>query len=342
MTRPAITPVLLSGGSGTRLWPVSTEARPKQFLSLLGGASLLQQTLDRVDDRQRFDAPTVVGAERHRALLLDQIARADIDDATVVLEPVARNTAAAIGLAARLAPPDRLLLVMPSDHAIGDQRAFRQAIDAAVPVAQEGALVTFGIEPTGPETGFGYIAAEGGDGPVRRVTGFVEKPDRARAEALLATGGHYWNAGIFLFRADAILAALARYEPDVAAAVEAALAGRSGALVEPDRAALEPCPSVSIDVAVMERSDRVRCVPVEMGWSDVGSWDSLGDLLNERGESDDRVTLIDAAGSRGHSDGPRITVSGVADVIVIATHGDVLVVPRGESQRVKEAARRLG
>ncbi len=342
MTRPAITPVLLSGGSGTRLWPVSTEARPKQFLSLLGGASLLQQTLGRVDDRSRFDAPIVVGAERHRALLLDQIARADIDDATVVLEPVARNTAAAIGLAARLAPtPDRLLLVMPSDHAIADQRAFRQAVEAAVPAADEGALVTFGIEPTGPETGFGYITAEG-EGVVRRVSGFVEKPDRARAEALLAAGGHYWNAGIFLFRADAILAALTRHEPAVADAVERALAGRSGAVVEPDRTALDTCPSVSIDVAVMERSDRVRCVPVAMGWSDVGSWDSLGDLLHERGERDDRVAVIDSPGARGHSDGPRITISGVPDVIVVATHGDVLVVPRGESQRVKEAARRIG
>lgn len=350
MTRPAITPVLLSGGSGTRLWPVSTEARPKQFLSLLGGASLLQQTLGRVDDRSLYDAPIVVGAERHRALLLDQIARADIDDALVVLEPVARNTAAAIGLAACLAPaPDRLLLVMPSDHAIADQRAFRHAVEAAVPAAEDGALVTFGIEPTGPETGFGYITAEG-EGMVRRVSGFVEKPDRARAEALLAAGGHYWNAGIFLFRADAILAALTHYEPAVADAVERALAGRSGALVEPDlsklvepdRAALDPCPSVSIDVAVMERSDRVRCVPVDMGWSDVGSWDSLGDLLHERGERDDRVAVIDSPGSRGHSDGPRITISGVGDVIVVATHGDVLVVPRGQSQRVKDAARRIG
>ena len=342
MIRSAITPVLLSGGSGTRLWPVSTEARPKQFLSLVGGESLLQQTLGRVDDRSHFAAPIVVGAERHRSLLLDQIARADIDDATVVLEPVARNTAAAIGLAARLAPmPERLLLVMPSDHAIADQRAFRQAIETAVPAAEEGALVTFGIEPTGPETGFGYIAAEGA-GPVRRVSGFVEKPDRARAEALLAQGAHYWNAGIFLFRADAILSALTRYEPAVAKAVERALAGRGGDVVEPDRDALDPCPSVSIDVGVMERSDQVRCVPVAMGWSDVGSWDSLGDLLHERGHCDDRVTLIDAPGSRGHSDGPRITVSGVADIIVVATHGDILVVPRGESQRVKDAARRIG
>lgn len=339
MSRPPITPVLLSGGSGTRLWPVSTDERPKQFLSLLGGMSLLQQTLERVDDRAAFGPPIVVGAERHRALLLDQIARADIDDATVVLEPVARNTAAAIGLAARLAPsPETLLLVMPSDHAIADLRAFHAAVDQAAASADDGALVTFGIQPTGPETGYGYIAAEG-NGAVRRVTAFVEKPDRARAETLLAAGGHYWNAGIFLFRADAIDQALEAHAPDVARAVRAALtAGTEGRVIEPDQSALNQCPSVSIDVAVMERSDRVRCVPVSMGWSDVGSWDSLGDLLGERAEGDGRVTLIDAPCSRGHSDGPRITISGVADVIVVATAEEVLVVPRGQSQRVKQAA----
>lgn len=340
MSRAPITPVLLSGGSGTRLWPVSTEDRPKQFLSLLGGTSLLQQTLERVDDRSRFGPPMIVGAERHRDLLLDQVARADIDDALIVLEPVARNTAAAIGLAAGLAPTsDTLMLVMPSDHAIADLRAFHQAVDLAVPAAEDGALVTFGIEPTGPETGFGYIAASG-DGDVRRVTAFVEKPDRTRAEELLAAGGHYWNAGIFLFRADAITSALETYAPEVARAVADALHGeRSGDVVTPDRSALVGCSSVSIDVAVMERSDAVRCVPVSMGWSDVGSWDSLGDLLNKRDEADPRVRLTDSPNSRGHSDGPRITISGVPDVIVVATPDEVLVVLRGQSQRVKQAAR---
>ncbi len=343
MVTPPITPVILSGGSGTRLWPVSTEDRPKQFLNLIGGSSLLQQSLARVADRRVFAAPIVVGSARHRDLLLDQLARSDIADARVVLEPVARNTAAAIGLAARLAPaPDTLLLVMPSDHAIEDVGAFHRAIEAAAPAAAAGRLVTFGIEPTGPETGYGYIAVDDGsdqDGAVRRVSGFVEKPDEARARALLSQGGHYWNAGIFLFRADAILEALERHEPGVARSVERALDGRSGPVVEPAQDALAGCPSVSIDVGVMERSDRVGCVPVSMGWSDVGSWDSLGELIEGRGHADPRVLLLDAPGSRAHTDGQRVTISGVADVIVIATADNVLVIPRGESQRVKEVAR---
>ncbi len=332
-----ITPVILSGGSGTRLWPVSTEERPKQFLNLIGGSSLLQQSLARVADRRAFGPPIVVGSARHRDLLLEQLAKADIADARVVLEPVARNTAAAIGLAARLAPsPDTLLLVMPSDHAIEDIGAFHRAIELATGAAEAGQLITFGIEPTGPETGYGYIAVDEAERAVRPVRGFVEKPDRARAETMLARGHHYWNAGIFLFRADAILDALRAHEPAVARAVEAAVGCSDGPLVEPDRQAMDDCPSVSIDVGVMERSDRVGCVPVSMGWSDVGSWDSLGELMDGRGHTDPGVLLLDAPGSRAHSDGRSVTISGVANVIVIATADDVLVIPRGESQRVKD------
>ena len=229
---------------------------------------------------------------------------------------------------------------MPSDHAIEDVAAFHRAIETAAPAAATGRLVTFGIEPTGPDTGYGYIAvADEARGAVRRVSGFVEKPDEARARALLARGGHYWNAGIFLFRADAILEALARYEPAVARGVERALDSHGGAVVEPAGSALADCPSVSIDVGVLERSDRVDCVPVSMGWSDVGSWDSLGELMEGRGHADPRVLLLDAPGSRAHSDGRRVTISGVADVIVIATADDVLVIPRGESQRVREVVR---
>lgn len=347
MTATLITPVVLSGGSGTRLWPLSTDEKPKQFLNLLGGTSLLQQTIARVDDRRRFGPPIIVGAERHRALIADQLSRAGVEDALTVLEPVARNTAAAIGFAARLAPaPDGLLLVMPSDHAIEDQGAFLRAIEAAMDAAREGWLVTFGIEPTGPETGYGYIALSDErvtGGEARRVERFVEKPDRARAEQLLAAGHHAWNAGIFLLRADAVLSMLDLHASDIAHAVERSLDGMSPAAgpVTPQREALDDCPSESIDVAVMERAEKVACLPVTMGWSDVGSWDALDDIRSARGDGQpDDALLIDSEGSSIHSEGLRVTISGVRDVLVIATATDVLVVPRGQSQRVKDAATR--
>lgn len=346
MTPTPIVPVVLSGGSGTRLWPLSTEERPKQFLNLLGGSSLLQQTIARVDDRRRFAPPIVVGAERHRALIADQLSKAGVGDATIILEPVARNTAAAIAFAAHSASsPDALLLVLPSDHAIEDQGAFLRAVDAAEEEARDGWLVTFGIEPTGPDTGYGYIALTDtpvADGEARQVDRFVEKPGVAQATALLQAGHHVWNAGIFLFRADAVLAALARHAPAIAHAVETSLKelGDDQPIV-PSAQALTDCPAESIDVAVMEHADRVACLPVSMGWSDVGSWDALDELRDRRGVGQPSdAMLIDAEGSSVHSQGLRVTISGVRDVLVIATGTDVLVIPRGESQRVKDAVTR--
>ena len=332
-----IVPVILSGGSGTRLWPMSLPDRPKQFLSLTQEASMFAATVARVADTTRFADPLVVANARHAHLIDAQL---DGRDATLVLEPVARNTAPAIALAALTASPDAPLLVMPSDHVIADERAFLAAIDAARPLVDEGWLVTFGIEPDGPETGYGYIevGAELAHG-VRRVATFVEKPDRVRAEAMVADGRHVWNGGIFLFRADAYLSALAIHAPAMLAAAREALdrGVRDGNRVLPDAAAFGASPSDSIDYAVMERAERVAVVPVAMGWSDVGSWDALHNIgADAQGDAHDGdIIAIDTTNCLLKSDGIRIAAVGVSDLIVVATGDNVLILPRGRSQDVK-------
>ena len=274
-----ITPVILSGGGGTRLWPMSTPECPKQFLKLAGDATMFQMTLARVMDRDFFTPPLVVGNGAHAALIAAQAQEAGIADARVILEPCARNTAPAIALAA-LAVDDvkAPMLVMPSDHLIADVPAFHAAIMAALPLVEQGWLVTFGIEPTAPETGFGYIRI-GAElaASVSRVERFVEKPDAATAQAMIDAGNHAWNGGIFLFRADVYLGALASLAPDILHAAQSAMAKAetSGATIRPDASAFAASPADSIDYAVMEKADRVAVAPVGMGWSDVGSWDSL-------------------------------------------------------------------
>ncbi len=341
-----ITPVILSGGSGTRLWPLSTDARPKQFLPLAGPETMFAATLARCSDGARFAAPIIVGAARHAALL----AAAAPGAARIILEPMARNTAPAIALAALAAGGDQdsgaLLLVMPSDHVIADLGAFLNAVDVAVPAAAAGWMVTFGITPTGPETGFGYIAMGEplAEAPgARAVAKFIEKPAREAAEAMLAAGSHVWNAGIFLLRADALLAELGAHAPAMLTACEAAMAGavHDGALVRPDAAAFAACPADSIDYAVMERAARVAVVPVACGWSDVGSWDALADMGPHDADGNrltGDVIALDAKGNLVLADGMTVTLSGVKGLIVVASEGQVLIVPRGRSQDVKRIA----
>ena len=339
-----IVPIILSGGSGTRLWPVSRPERPKQLLALTADETMLQLTVGRM---QSFDASTVgqpilVANAAHAAIIDEQMRQGGIEDYRVILEPVGRNTAPAIALAAMEAAPEDALLVMPSDHVIADLPAFHRAIARAMPLVAEGWLLTFGIEPDNPETGYGYIQmGESCGDMVYQVARFVEKPDQENAIRMLAEGNHAWNAGIFLFRAGAYLAALERHQPDIATTVRASFdkARREGQHIFPESRAFAACPSDSIDYAIMEREAQVACVSVSMGWSDVGSWDALHAVSARDTDNNAVHGNVLMLGSRNclvHSDGPRITLSDVDDIIVVASQGDVMIMRRGESQNVRK------
>jgi mannose-1-phosphate guanylyltransferase/mannose-1-phosphate guanylyltransferase/mannose-6-phosphate isomerase len=336
----AIQPVVLCGGAGTRLWPLSTAERPKPFLHLGHDGSLLAATLARFAGHEGFLEPIIVGSAAHGETIEAEVGKTG----KLVLEPSGRNTAPALAAAALLLePPSRLLLVMPSDHVIQDIPAFLAAIDAAAPFAQEGWLMTFGIRPTRAETGFGYIRRGSalGDG-VFEAASFVEKPDRATAEAYIAAEDHDWNAGIFLLRADRYLEELMRYAPDVAIAVEEAVAraSRDGNRVALSGESFGRSPSTSIDVAVMERAERVGVDPVDIGWSDVGSWNAVYEA--GEGSADDAGNIVrgpvEVENSRGcylHSNGPRIVALDVDDLVIVATADGVLVTRRGGGDGLK-------
>jgi mannose-1-phosphate guanylyltransferase len=331
-----IRPVILAGGAGTRLWPLSTVQRPKHLLPLLGRQSLFEQTLERFGEH--FAAPIIV-ANRAQETELERLAG---DGATLVLEPCKRDSAAAIALAALLAEEGDLLLVCPSDHHIGDVAAFHTAIGIAREAAEAGSIVTFGIEPDHPATGFGYIAAGEGEG-VRPVARFVEKPAAERAQQMLDEGGHYWNAGIFLASAATWRAELDRHAPAILAAAGEALARaqRSGRVIHVDEAAFARAPAKSIDYAVMEHSSLVSVVPVSMGWNDIGSWQALVDASTKDEDGNALaadVLAIDCKDTLVRSDGPKIVAIGVEGLVIVATADAVLVMKPDQAQRVREAA----
>lgn len=341
MTNSTITPVILSGGSGTRLWPLSTPEHPKQLLPLTADETMLQLTALRTDGAA-FGAPIVVANAAHADEVERQLAAVGAAPQALILEPVARNTAPAIALAAIAAGRGSApLLVMPSDHVIADIPAFHAAIKAALPLVEQGWLATFGITPEAPETGYGYIQiGEQVATGVHRVARFIEKPPREAAEAMLAAGGHAWNGGIFLFRADRFLEELGAFEPAMVEAAIAAMdqARREGDRIYPDAARFAASPAESIDYAVMERADRVVVVPVAMGWNDVGSWDSLHAISDRDGDGNAHrgdVIAIDTRDCLVRSDGARVALVGVSDLIVVASGNDILILPRGRSQEVK-------
>jgi mannose-1-phosphate guanylyltransferase/mannose-6-phosphate isomerase len=334
-------PVILSGGSGTRLWPLSREAFPKQFLSLMGEESMLQATWRRVAPLST-SAPIVVANEAHRFMVAEQLRQAGSAPSAILLEPEGRNTAPAIAVAALEAlrsGGDPLLLVLPSDHVIEDVGAFRASVRVAQVAAEAGQLVTFGIVPTGPETGYGYIRAEDGEG-VRAVARFVEKPNAVTAAAYLASGDYFWNSGMFLFRASVFLAELEKFRPQMLAACRAALdlAKRDEDFVRLDKVAFASSESDSIDYAVMERTARAAVLPINVGWNDVGSWSALWEVAEQDGNGNAHHGDVIARNCRNTlawGDERLVALLGLEDVVVVDTADAVLVAHKDHVQDVK-------
>ena len=338
-----IRPVILSGGAGTRLWPLSTAERPKQFLPLVGETSLLAQTFERCRDPFLFSTPIVICGVAHLDQVRATASDAGIAELRVVAEPVPRNTAAAVALAVLTAAgDDELLLILPSDHYITRPADFRAAVDAARAGAEAGLIVTFGMKPTRIETGFGYVErGEPVAGLVRRAVRFVEKPDAASAEAMIGTGRFSWNGGIFLATAASFRAGFEAHCPDILAAVAASLPDPQGDPVLPDRAMFKTVRALAFDHAVMEKFERVGVIPSDFGWSDVGSWlaafehaahDPDGNSVNPGS------VVLAGSGNLLRSTGPRLIALGVEDLMILATDEVVLVAPLAEAQRVREAA----
>jgi mannose-1-phosphate guanylyltransferase/mannose-6-phosphate isomerase len=341
----AVHPVILCGGSGTRLWPRSRKPRPKPFLPLIGDTTLFEQSVERVSDKARFAAPTIVAGSDHIEPIEAQLTSRR--DARLIIEPGARNTAPAIALAAHALPPTSVMLVCPSDHHIADTDAFLSAVDKAAALAADDWMVSIGIAPTAPETGYGYIKRGAALGLGNRVERFVEKPDLARAEEFLADGGFVWNAGIFAFRAGAFLEELTRHRPDMAKSVAAAYAQSQtkGWQCLPEAGAFADIAGESVDYAVMENTARAAVVAGDMGWSDIGNWQALMEARQAAAKlSEDKSDMCLAAKGEGdfidcrnvmtESDGARISVIGLQDVVVVVDGDEVLVTSAEGAQKV--------
>lgn len=339
-----IFPVILSGGSGSRLWPVSREHYPKQFLNLhKDDRSLLQEAAQRLNNVEGTGTPLIVCNEEHRFLVAEQMHQIGLKDARIILEPCGRNTAPALALAALAAQyEDAELLVMPADHVIKDEIAFAEAVAKGSELANQGKLVTFGITPNAPQTGYGYIKRGSTLGAGYQVDAFVEKPDQARAESYLASGDYLWNSGIFLFKASAYLSALRQYAPDILDVCERAYAQRSEDLdfLRVDQEIFAQCRSESIDYAVMEHTAEAAVVPMDPGWSDIGAWDAVHELrasadkVNGNAIHGD-VMLHNTHNSLIHSESRLVAAVGVSNLVIVETDDAVLVADRRQAQDTK-------
>lgn len=346
----SIVPVILAGGQGTRLWPKSRSARPKQFIDLVGESSLFQQTLERVRDAGRYAAPIVITNAEYRFLVAEQAQERGIALGAILLEPVARNTAAAIAAAAQVAisqDENAVIHVLASDHLIPASADYFGAVDNAAAAAREGQLVTFGITPTHAETGYGYIAV--GDAlkhGAHKVAAFIEKPDLPRAEDMLAKGGFVWNSGMFMLPAKLFLAECERLAPEVFAAARGGVAGAKRDLdfIRLDEAEFSASPNISVDYAIFERTDKAAVLPVSFVWSDLGAWDAVW-KGQERDASGNAVTgpalLSNTTNTLVVSETAHVVVDGLDDVAVIATEDAVFVGRLSQAQNVGSLAKQL-
>ncbi|MEM1110616.1 MAG: mannose-1-phosphate guanylyltransferase/mannose-6-phosphate isomerase [Pseudomonadota bacterium] len=344
-----LVPVLLSGGVGSRLWPVSRELHPKQFLPLASELSMLQDTLKRTATLAAA-APLVVCNEEHRFMVAEQLRQLDLDAGALLLEPEGRNTAPAVALAAIHAlvdDPDAVLLVLPADHVIQDGASFVAAVERALPLAQQGRLMTFGVVPTSAETGYGYIKCGGELGDeLYELERFVEKPDAETARAYVDSGSYLWNSGMFLLRAATLLEELGRLAPEMLAQCQAAMSGAKGDMdfLRPEREAFLACPADSIDYAVMEKTEAGGVVSLDCGWSDVGAWSALWDVSQRDSEGNvaqGDVILNDCADSYFRSESRLVAATGLKDIVVVETADAVLVADRERVQEVKKLVTRL-
>ncbi|VAW62704.1 Mannose-1-phosphate guanylyltransferase / Mannose-6-phosphate isomerase [hydrothermal vent metagenome] len=349
-----IIPVILSGGSGTRLWPVSRALRPKQLLPLVGDLTMIQETVTRLNGIDNLGSALIVCNEAHRFMIAEQMRECDIEPSGIILEPFARNTAPAVAVSAvsamsQSAQQDVVILVLPADHVIQNIPAFHQAVNSAYKAAMEGKLVTFGIIPNAAQTGYGYIKAGESlenHSAVKMVEQFVEKPDKHTAQSYIEQGSYYWNSGMFMFKASSYLEELARFNPDMLAASSAALEHASTDLdfIRLDSSSFEKCPSDSIDYAVMEKTDKAVVLPVDIGWNDIGSWTALWEV----GKSDSAgnvthgdVCVVDSKNNYIHSESRLVSVVGVEDHVIVETPDAVLVAHKDAAQNVKDIVETL-